>query len=374
MNRVTLSYNGNDTIIHGSKIDPNAFIKGGELKELVNTIPTFSFSIYPNNPGYNSIEDMLSNVSVTDFDSTDNIFVGRAYSVADVMTKDGIIYKVVTCEGELAYLRDVIIQSYSVYAGTLLSSALTSLFNAYNAKAPSSKQMTPSGGNTTGVTADYSASYKSAFDILKDLCDLCEWEYRVSYGDNTRYLEVSESFGSKSDTDIVLSDNLRALQREVKANDIVTRFYPLGIVKDTGGYFTIAPANSGVSYLTNPGLASKYGTIEAAKVYDDITIDSMSSVSSGAKKLKAKAQKDYSNMVGTLTSFTLNALDLSLINGNYSSLKLYNTHRVVTKLQGIDEEVRITGRTLKLDDPQNPALTFGIKRATLTAMVARGVR
>ena len=371
MNRVIISYNGNDTIIHGSKIDPNAFIKGGELKEFVNTIPTFSFSIYPNNPGYNSIEDMLSNVTVTDFDTSDNIFVGRVYSTTDVMTKDGIIYKSVTCEGELAYLQDVIIESYSVYAGTLLSSALTSLFSAYNAKAPSSKQMTPSGGNTTGISTDYSASYKSAFDILKDLCDLCEWEYRVSYDSGTRYLEVSERFGSKSDTDIALSGNLQSLQREIKANDIVTHFYPLGIVEDTGRYFTIAPDNSGVPYLVNSRLVAKYGTVEAAKVYDDITIESMSSVSSGAKRLKARAQKDYSNMIGLLTSFTLNALDLSLINGSYSSLKLYNTHRVVTKLQGIDEEVRITGRTFKLDNPQNPALTFGVKQATLTAMVAR---
>jgi phage minor structural protein len=372
MNRVILTYNGTDAVIHGSKINQNAFIKEGELREYVNAIPTFSFKVFPNNPGYDSIEDLLTKISVTSFDQTENIFVGRVYSTADMMQNDGLIYKIVGCEGELAYLQDVVISSYNVYAGTLLSSALTSLLNSYNAKVPSDKRMTLSGGNTTAVPTDYSASYKTAFDILKDICDLCEWEYRVSYNDGTRYLEVAQQFGSKSDTDIALSVNLKSLKREIKANDIVTHFYPLGIVKDSGGYFTIAPDNAGIPYLANATLEAKYGVIEAAKIYDDITIESMSSVASGAKKLKAKAKKDYSNMIGLLTSFTLSALDLSLINGNYNDLKLYNTHRVVTKLQSIDEEVRITGRTLKLDDPQNPALTFGVKQATLTSMVARG--
>lgn len=372
MNRVILTYNGTDAVIHGSKINQNAFIKEGELREYVNAIPTFSFKVFPNNPGYDSIEDLLTKISVTSFDQTENIFVGRVYSTADMMQNDGLIYKIVGCEGELAYLQDVVISSYSVYAGTLLSSALTSLLNSYNAKVPSDKRMTLSGGTTTAVPTDYSASYKTAFDILKDICDLCEWEYRVSYDDGARYLEVAQQFGSKSDTDIALSVNLKSLKREIKANDIVTHFYPLGIVKDSGGYFTIAPDNAGIPYLANATLEAKYGVIEAAKIYDDITIESMSSVASGAKKLKAKAKKDYSNMIGLLTSFTLSALDLSLINGNYNDLKLYNTHRVVTKLQSIDEEVRITGRTLKLDDPQNPALTFGVKQATLTSMVARG--
>lgn len=372
MNRVILSYNGNDTIIHGSNMSPNVAVKDGELKEFVNAIPTFSFSIFPNNPGYDSIEDLLTKISVTSFNQTENIFVGRVYSTADMMKNDGLIYKIVTCEGELAYLQDVIISSYNVYAGTLLSSALTSLFNSYNAKVPSDKRMTLSGGNTTAVPTDYSASYKTAFDILKDICDLCEWEYRVSYNGGTRYLEVAQQFGSKSDTDIALSVNLKSLKREIKANDIVTHFYPLGIVKDSGGYFTIASDNEGIPYLANATLEAKYGVIEAAKVYDDVTIESMRYVATGAKILKAKAKKDYSNMIGLLTSFTLSALDLSLINGNYNDLKLYNTHRVVTKLQSIDEEVRITGRTLKLDDPQNPALTFGVKQATLTSMVARG--
>ena len=372
MNRVILTYDGTDAVIHGSKIDQNAFIKEGELREYVNAIPTFSFKVLPNNPGYDSIEDLLTKISVTNFDQTENIFVGRVYSATDMMQNDGLIYKIVTCEGELAYLQDVIISSYNVYAGTLLSSALTSLLNSYNAKVPSDKRMTLSGGNTTAVPTDYSASYKTAFDILKDICDLCEWEYRVSYDGGTRYLEVAQQFGSKSDTDIALSVNLKSLKREIKANDIVTHFYPLGIVKDSGGYFTISPDNAGIPYLANAALEAKYGVIEAAKIYDDITIESMSSVASGAKKLKAKAKKDYSNMIGLLTSFTLSALDLSLINGTYNDLKLYNTHRVVTKLQSIDEEVRITGRTLKLDDPQNPALTFGVKQATLTSMVARG--
>ena len=371
MNRVILTYDGTDAIIHGSKIDQNAFIKDGELREYVNAIPTFSFKVFPNNPGYSSIENMLSTLTVSNFNQTDTIFDGRVCSIANVMTKNGLIYKNVTCEGELAYLKDIIIESYSVNTGTLLSSALSELMNQYNSKAAADKQFNVSSDNT-GVPAYYSVTYKTAFDIVKDLCDMCEFEYRVSKINGIRYLEASSQFGQRSNTDIALSVNLRSLQKENKVNDIVTRFYPLGINKENDTYFTIAPYAQGRTYLSDSNLYNKYGLIEASKVYDDITISSSSEMVAGARKLYARARKDYSQMVGLLTSFTLSALDLSLINGDYNDLKLYNTHRVVTKLQSIDEEVRITGRVLKLDDPQNPALTFGVKQATLTSMVARG--
>lgn len=370
MYKVLSTLSGDTVAIHG-KLDPNAQIKDGTIKEYVNAIPTFGFTIFPNNPGYNSIENMLTIIDVTDRRNNERIFKGRVYSTSDSMSAEGEIYKSVTCEGELAYLCDIIIESYSRAAGTTFESAISTLLDAYNLYAGASKKIYAYSSIPTGaLPAAYSASYKTAFEILKDLCDMCEYEFRLIYSDDTRYLQVAQQFGTRSSTDIALSVNMKALQRNIEAKDIVTMFYPLGINKDNDSYFTIAAANSGVPFLTNASLYDRYGRIEASKVYDDITIEDASHMSSGAKKLKAAGQKDYAQMIGLLTSFTISVLDLSIINGNYEDLRLYNTHRVITKIQGIDDVVRITGRTLKLDEPQNPQLTFGVKQQTLTSMIA----
>lgn len=370
MYKITATLGGVATVIHG-RLDPNARVKGGTLKEQVNTIPIFSFTIYPNNPGYDSIKDMLTTIEVADRRNGEQIFKGRVYSVSDIMDADGMIYKNVTCEGELAYLCDIVTESYSKSAGTTLENAVSSLLDAYNVKAGDIKKIYAYGsGGTIGLPAAYSASYKTAMEIVKDLCDMCGYEFRLAYINGSRYLQVAQHFGETSGTDITLSVNMRSLQRSVEAKDIVTKFYPLGINKDTDSYFTIAAANSGIPFLTNSSLVSRYGTIESGKVYNDITIEDTSQIAAGAALLKAAGQKDYAQMIGLLTSFTINALDLSLINGSYDDLRLYNTYRVVTKLQGIDDEVRVTARTLKLDEPQNPQLTFGVKPQTLTSMIA----
>jgi phage minor structural protein len=315
------------------------------------------------------METMLTTIAVVDRKAGENIFIGRIYSVSDVMSGDGVIYKSVACEGELAYLCDTVQPSRKFTVGTLLNTALTTLLNEHNSKVEDGRKIYASAA-ATALPEEYEGGYISTFEMAKALCELCGHEFRLTYYNGKRYLETAEEFSVKSDTDIALSVNLKSLQREVKAKDIVTRFYPLGINKDSGGYFTIAAKNQGLPYLTNTELASIYGVTEAAKVYRDITIDDASTIQAGAARLKKAGQKDYDKMIGLLTSFKLEAVDLSLINGDYSDLRMYNTHRVITKLQGIDDTVRITGRTLYLDEPQNPTLTFGVKQTTLTGMLA----
>jgi len=369
--KITATYNGTEVIIHGSKMDPSVRISQGTLKEFVNTIPTFSFVIYPDNPGYEIMHDLLTGITVYDRRANETIFSGRVYSVADVMTDSGLIYKTVTCEGTLAYLCDTI-QPHRSYTGqpTRLEVALPAILTTHNNKvgARSGKQIQI--GEVSGGFGPYESDYISTFNVIKEISDLAGADFRIRYENDTRYLDCNQSLGELSSTVIELGVNLKSLQRNVEAKDIVTRFYPLGINRDTGGYFTIASVNQGSDFLANNELANIYGVTEAVKIYNDITIKDASAVSTGAAKLKAAGQRDYNKMIGLLTSFSIQAVDLSFINGNYESLKMYNTYRVKTSLQGIDETVRLTGRTLSLDEPQNPTLTFGQKQSTLTSLVA----
>ncbi len=372
MYRITATLDGTDTVIHG-RLDPNAQIGSGKLTENVNTIPKFCFSIFPNNPGYSMIESMKTLVESYDRKNEETLFKGRVYSVSDIMDADGMVYKTVTCEGELAYLCDTIQQSRKFDGQPCqLSEIVPGILSTHNSKVDSARKIYP--GNISGVfTGGYANGYISTFNMITDVCDLAGCEFRLRTDNGNRYLDIAPTFGEHSDTEIALSRNLRSLQKTVEAKDIVTRFYPVGAVNPSSTVGERLRLAGSEPYIENTTLKNLYGIVEASKIYDDIAPTDWSSggaIGEAQSRLYAAGLKDYNQMIGLLTSFTVNALDLSLINGDYDDLRMYNTYRVITRLQGIDDEVRVTGRVLSLDDPQNPQLTFGVKPQTLTSMIA----
>jgi hypothetical protein len=172
-----------------------------------------------------------------------------------------------------------------------------------------------------------------------------------------------------SDTEIVLGKNLKSLQQNIEVKDIVTRFTPLGAVNPASGerltIDTVTP------YISDPDLEDLYGVVEAVKIYDIAPSEwTGAAIIDARNRLYTEGEKDMKKMTAMLTSFSIKALDLSLINGGYDSLKLFTKYRVRNRLQGINEELELTGRVLELDEPQNPTLTFGQKQSTLTSLVA----
>lgn len=379
MYKITATYGGVSTVIHG-RLDPNARVSGGKLTEQINTIPTFSFTIYPNNPGYDMIESMKTLIEVYDRKTDELLFRGRVYSVSDIMTPDGMTYKTVTCEGELAYLCDTV-QPKRSYSGSpyLLVSAIPEILAAHNSKLPGTDKDIEAGRIVGGIT-EFTGEYMNTFDMIKKLCEdstedaKLSLEFRLVYRNGRRELDVQPQFGQRSSTVIRLGRNLKSLQRTTEAKDIVSRIYPYGAQHPVSG------ARLGISggYVENAEIKSRYGIIEAVRIYDSIEPDDgtdnpwqhSAAVAAAQSRLVTAAERELMTMVSATKSFTINALDLSLISGSYDDLRLYNTYRVVTELQGIDEEVRITGRVLSLDEPQNPQLTFGVKQQTLTSMIA----
>ena len=65
---VKLINDGKETLIHdGRNADPTyPKISGGKIVQAINSIDSFEFVIYPDNPGYNLINGMRTNVEVID--------------------------------------------------------------------------------------------------------------------------------------------------------------------------------------------------------------------------------------------------------------------------------------------------------------------
>lgn len=107
MYQVKIINGGTETTIHSPFLSNEVpKLESGGVKKEINAIPSFTFSMMPNNPGYLKIYPYTTKVIVTKKQKT--VFEGRVIIPNPQMDTDGILLKTVTCEGVKAYLHDSI--------------------------------------------------------------------------------------------------------------------------------------------------------------------------------------------------------------------------------------------------------------------------
>ena len=92
--------------------DKTLQINDPKLETELNKNGSFTFSVYPDNPFYNSFTEFKTRIKVISFDEKNNekeIFCCRVLS--EDMDFDG--EKTITCEGNMAFLLDSIQRPYS---------------------------------------------------------------------------------------------------------------------------------------------------------------------------------------------------------------------------------------------------------------------
>ena len=372
--KVTIKNGVAAAVIHDGSIPDGDRISGAKITEQVNAIPCFEFTINPDNPAFKSgINQLTTKVTVKDLDTDNNIFIGRVLGITDSMSEDGRIYKAVTCEGELGYLCDTIQQPKELTSGTLSSRVLADIIAAHNAIADTDRRFYVGNCEIVGLPEGCSYDWGNTFDTLRWIfVDCLGGEIRLRYDGGKRYIDFAKQFGKTSDTQIRLSENMRSISRAKDIGGLITRLYPLGAVRANGARLNIEPSglSGGKAYIEDADLVSKYGVICGIIIYDDIHGDA-ESLSTGAARLYRKAAADFGKITVQSWTYTISALDLSYIGADYARYELYDSYRAVNSLAGIDEYIRVTGRTLNLDEPWLSELTIGERRTSLTGLISR---
>ena len=102
---VTIINNDVETVINEVSTNTNNRVSV-TIKPGINTINSFTFTIYPNNQGYNLINPLSTLVKVLNTKTNKYEFIGRVLSPTHNMSSSGLISKRYICESELAYLLD----------------------------------------------------------------------------------------------------------------------------------------------------------------------------------------------------------------------------------------------------------------------------
>lgn len=356
---VTITNGAENTIIHSDGTDR---ISGGKVAKSINAVDSFSFTIYPNNVGYDLLKPLTTAVKVYDENIGKDIFIGRVLKCPDSMDERGLICRKVTCEGRLGWFYDSV-QPYVEYKMVGISTVLSSFLSKHNAQVGADKRIEL--GQVT-VTASnnytYTANWDKTMNVIADkLIGKFGGEIQLRDKDGKVYLDYLENIGHGTDTTIELAVNLKTISREVDETAVITRLYPLGAkLTDSEKRLTIGAVNGGKDYIEDSALVAKYGVISGTQTWDDVT---------QASVLKTKATAYLKSANKAKKQYKITAVDLSTIDMNFEQFELGCWYRVVNPLMGIDEDLRIIGITINLDDPEQSELTFGDKFETMTGFM-----
>ena len=356
---VTITNGAENTIIHSDGTDR---ISGGKIAKTINAVDSFSFTIYPNNAGYDLLKPLTTSVKVYDESTDKDIFIGRVLKCPDSMDERGLICRKVTCEGRLGWLYDSV-QPYVEYKMVGISTVLSSFLSKHNSQVGADKRIEL--GQVT-VTASnnytYTANWDKTMNVIADkLIGKFGGEIQLRDKDGKVYLDYLENIGHGTDTTIELAVNLKTISREVDETAVITRLYPLGAkLTDSEKRLTIGTVNGGKDYIEDSSLIAKYGVISGPQIWDDITL---------ASNLLSKGKEYLKSVNRAKVQYQITALDLSRIDRHIEQFELGCWYRVKNSLMGIDEDLRIVGISIDLDNPQASQLTFGDQFETLSGFM-----
>lgn len=356
---VTITNGAENTIIHSDGTDR---ISGGKIAKSINAVDSFSFTIYPNNAGYDFLKPLTTAVKVYDENTGKDIFIGRVLKCPDSMDERGLICRKVTCEGRLGWLYDSV-QPYIEYKMVGIRTVLSAFLSKHNSQVGADKRIEL--GQVT-VTASnnytYTANWDKTMDVIADkLIGKFGGEIQLRDKGGKVYLDYLENIGHGTDTTIELAVNLKTISREVDETAVITRLYPLGAkLTDSEKRLTIGTVNGGKDYIEDSSLVAKYGVISGTQIWDDVTL---------ASNLLSKGKEYLKSVNRAKVQYQITALDLSRIDKHIEQFELGCWYRVKNSIMGIDEDLRIVGISIDLDNPQASQLTFGDRFETLSGFM-----
>lgn len=349
-------YNGqNEVIIHypsSNSDDPH--VNKLPLKEIVSSVDSLTFSLFPNNPGYNSVFELTTRVKA--FDVRDNTvrFTGRILSIDEKMDNDGTIYKDITCEGAMSYLNDTKQRGSSISADTG-ASFISQMLDIHNSKVEDYRKIYV-GEVTVGKDIIHGCEFKTTLAEILDVVGEQGGGIRIRESNNRLYLDWKDSFDPNT-ISITLGINMKEIVKSKDITSLGSRIIPLG-----ANNLTIESVNGGKDYLEDSSTVNKYGVIEKTVEYKDIE---------DATTLMNTCLNDLSNYTQASYVLSTNALDLSYLTGNKAEqFKLGTKLHIVNEYMGIDDNYSITEISLDLLKPYNPTLTISNKVTKLTNTIS----
>lgn len=356
----------NGTLIYNPRADSDQILSAKLVREL-NSAANFTFTPSPSNTPALDLPKLKTYIEV--FDEEVSIFRGRILNPR-VDLHNVITY---TCEGELAFLNDSIVRTYTFRANDP-NGYLRILINNHNAQVDLEKhfvvrRVTVFDRDRDGARVAGSARYiKTLEAIQENLIDVFGGVLYLERIDGVTYLDYLTESPNTSTQPIHLEHNLIDLDYFNRGENIATAIIPLGDrLVDDAGYETderlsIDSVNGGSDFVFDQAAVEQFGWIFRAVEFDDIT-DPAELLELGRGAL-AKA-------IHPIESIEVRAFDLSRIDDFYERIRFLDYVTVESPVNGISARLLVAKMTNDLLDASQDVLVLGSEFGTFTRTLAQ---
>lgn len=355
---VDLELNKHTYPIHNEKIK----LINGTVKQGINVIDSFSFTITPNNVGFNNIRDFKTLISVYNEKRKRYEFQGRVLYSGDSMNSDGLIIKSVVCESFLGYLQDSR-QDYVYERNWTPTELLTTLLNVHNSLTEEEKHFKV-GNVFTNENIYIGIQRESTWECInKKIIEKIGGEIQLRVEDDGMYIDIVKERGVTRATTIELSKNMKAITKDSDPSSYITRLIPLGAkIKDENGNDTeeridIKSVNGGKNYIDDELAISNYGIHIEYQYWDDVHEPNI---------LKTKATSFLTENNKVLQKYKIDTLDLALIGIDIDYIDVCNYYPVKNKLLGVNDTLRVITKTIDIVNESTTSVEIGDKFKSLS--------
>lgn len=369
---VTIMNGNTQRLIHDHRVSRNAQkLPSGNIVDAVNSISSFTFTIYPNNAGYDQLKAFHTQIRVRNTKRNRDDFVGRVIKVSPKMDGNGMFSKTVVCADRLDYLNDSVqpYQEVRHYEGdetrTGIEEFIDVLLDNHNAQVEEYKRIyrgvvtvqpfESSDGVTKGL--NWQKTYKA---IEEKLLNTFGGFIRLREVAGVLYLDYLAEIGETRSTVIEIGRNMRSGSKEVDPTGIVTRVVPLGAkvtALDANGNeveteerLTIAEVNDGLDYIESAAYLAEFGIKYETVIFDDVTV---------ATNLLRKGTEWLVQNNGLANSHDFDALDLSQIGLAPDDFVLYDRYPVRNPGIDVDDILQIVKLTTNIVEPYSGSFEMG---------------
>lgn len=384
MYKVTTINNNIGYTIHNSNASKLASkIKNTSITQGINSIGSFTFTIYQNNPAFNILYPYKSKIYVYNKKKNKYIFKGRVLKIKPSMNEKGLISKTIICEDRLGYLQDSI-QPYCEeknWTGdeerTGLEEFIDYILNNHNLQVEEDKKIYRGNVNVKPFESSDNITkglnYETTWEIIQNkLINSFGGEIQLREENNILYLDYLKEIGVTKSTSMELKKNMQSIDREIDPTSFITKLIPLGAklkkeTTDSGGNIveeeteerlTIASVNDG-SIFINASEQTNLGSIVKTVIFDDVTV---------AQILLSRGQKYLEENNKLLEKHTVKALDLSLIDESVDEFEVGNYYPIKNKLIDLNTSLRIIKRTINILEPLSSTFDLGDSKQSLSTL------
>lgn len=334
-------------------------ISGGKVTLEIGKSGLFEFTIYPDHPYYENVKPVVSIIEVYRNEAV--IFRGRALNIKYGFFNE----KQVSCEGELAFLIDSIIEPHAYYGSFI--EYFEYIIDIHNGQVEEAKRF-ERGSVTVAEFYPYEVvedfNFNTSYDTINQrMVEESGGYLQVRHEYGTMYLDLLNydmNISNVSEQTITLGKNLIDIKRDVEGSEVFSGIVPLGAkIGETENRLDISSVNGGSYSITNADAVAVYGKIFKVVIFENIT---------NATTLLSEARKYLAESYGAVNTIEITAADLSGMNPDLDSFQIGQWVKVESEqhFNSGQQTFLIRKMTINLSNPAATKIEIGKTKQGLT--------